>query len=258
MRRPHRGRPTGGLIPRRIPAASADTISTCPSSARPAYTQHDSRLCSLPLEIRHIVYRYLCCGPDPTEDPDYMGHRAWHVLGICRLLADDVRVSGLLWRRINLERRAHIPEKGNQPHTNSIYTRSGVGIEVLTASADWPAMLRHLRQLTMHCDEVESLARYRPRGRPALVQPSDGVAGFIADVPLLDMFTVKRQDVLEPGQRGLTSFCCTEDDVTVLIHAASDDHGDAFQALRTVHTRRFKLQILLHTCEPGEGEPEYV
>jgi hypothetical protein len=63
-------------------------------------------------------------------------------------------------------------------------------------------MLQHLRYLTMHCDEVENLARYRPRGRPAPVQPSDGVAAFIADMPLLDTFTVKRQDVLEPGQRG--------------------------------------------------------
>ena len=189
MRRPHRGRPTGGLIPRRIPAASADTTSTCPSSARPAYTQHDSRLCSLPLEIRHIVYRYLCCGPDPTEDPDYMGHRAWHVLWVCRLLADDVRASGLLWCRTNLERRARIPEKGTQQHTNSTSTRSGVGIEVLTASADWPAMFRYLHHLTMHSDKVESLAQYRPRGRPAPVQPSDGVTALIADVPLLDTFT---------------------------------------------------------------------
>lgn len=187
-----------------------------------------------------------------------MGHRAWHVLRICRLLADDVRASGLLWRRINLERRARIPEKGTQQHTNSTSTRSGVGIEVLTASADWPAMFQYLRHLTMHSDEVESLARYRPRGRPAPVQPSDGVTAFIADVPLLNTFTVKRQDILEPGQRGLTSFCCTEDDVTVLVHAASDDHGDAFHALLTAHTRRFKLQILLYTCEPGEDEPEYV
>jgi hypothetical protein len=224
----------------------------------PAHAQHDSRLCNLPLEIRYIVYRYLYCGPDPTEDPDYMGHRAWHVLGVCRLLANDIRVSGLLWRRINLERRACIPEKGTQQHTNSTSTRSGVGIEVLTASADWPAMFRHLRHLTMHSDEVESFARYCPRGRPAPVQPSDGVMAFIADVPLLDTFTVKRQDVLEPGQRGLTSFCCTEDDVTVLVHAASDDHGDAFHALLIAHTRHFKLQILLHTCEPGEGEPEHV
>jgi hypothetical protein len=42
----------------------------------------------------------------------------------------------------------------------------------------------------------------------------------------------------------------------VLVHAASDDHGDAFQALRTAHTGRFKLQILLPMCEPGEGELE--
>lgn len=158
----------------------------------------------------------------------------------------------------NLERRARIPEKGTQQHTNSTSTRSGVDIEVLTASADWPAMFQYLRHLTMHSDEVESLARYRPRGRPAPVQPSDGVTAFIADVPLLDTFTMKRQDILEPGLRGLTSFCCTEDDVTALVHAASDDHGDAFHALLTAHTRRFKFQILLHTCEPGEGEPEYV
>jgi hypothetical protein len=68
----------------------------------------------------------------------------------------------------------------------------------------------------MHCDEVESLARYRPRGKPTPVQSFDGVTTFIADVLLLNTFTVKRQDVLEPGQRGLTSFCCAEDDVTVL------------------------------------------
>jgi len=131
------------------------------------HAQHDSRLCSLALEIRHIIYRYLCCDPDSTEDPDYIGHRARHVLRVCRLLAHDVRASGLLWRRINLERRARIPEKGTQQHINSTSTQSGVGIEVLTASADWPAMFQHLRHFTVHSDEVESLARYRPRSSPA-------------------------------------------------------------------------------------------
>ena len=97
-----------------------------------------------------------------------------------------------------------------------------------------------LHLLTMHCDEVESLARYRLRGRLAPVQPSDGVTAFIADMPLLATFTVKRQDVLELGLRVLTSFYCTEDDVTVLIYAAGDDHGDALHC--PAHSTHLSLQ----------------
>jgi hypothetical protein len=75
-----------------------------------------------------------------------------------------------------------------------------------------------MRDSFSHSDEVGSLARYRPPGRPTPVPPSDGVTAFIAGVPLLDTFTVKRQNILEPRRRGLT-FCCTEDDVAVRIHA---------------------------------------